>query len=310
MARLRAERASLLVLVLGAFALRMALLQDQSLWPDEGISWYLAVRPEAFPQADHPPLYFLALAGWVRLAGDSVLALRFFSVLPDVLLVAFLWRWGRRLGSSPAAGWGAALLWAASPLAVWYATEVRGYTWLALFGMLASYLLFIGGRPATYFLAGAAALLVHPFAAFLLGGHGWILWARWRCGNLARRWVGAWLSLPLAMIPWAVQAVRQMGNPTYWPGAFDPGEAVLGTLGTWVAGPSWAGDPTARQVGMALLAVAALGAWAWAFRQRWPLGSVPAGWALWGLLGFPLLGAGALAFVWPKYAPRYLMFLF
>lgn len=309
MARLRLERAVLLALVLGAFALRLTLLQDQSLWPDEGISWYLAVHPGSLPQADHPPLYFLALGAWVRLAGDSVLALRFFSVMPDVLLVALLWRWGRRLGS-PAAGWVAALCWATSPLAVWYATEVRGYSWLALLGILASYLLLVGGRPTGYFLAGAAALLVHPFAALLLGGHGWVLWARWRRGGLAHRWLGAWFALPLAMIPWAVQAVRQMGNPTYWPGAFDPAEAVLGTLGTWAAGPSWATHTTARQAGTALLIVAALGAWAWASRQRRPPDGIAAGWALWGLLGFPLLGAGALAFLWPKYAPRYLMFLF
>ncbi len=302
-------RGMLLALVLGAFALRVGLLQGQSLWPDEGISWSLAVDPRALPQADHPPLYFLVLGAWMRLAGDSVLALRFLSVVPDVLLVALLWQWGRRLGT-PGAGALAALVWAVSPLAVWYATEARGYAWLAFLGVLSSYLLLAEGPPGLYFLAGAAALLIHPFSALLLGGHGWLLWVRWREGRLERRWLAAWLALPLALIPSLLQMARQVGQPTYWPGTFQPGEAFLRTLATWAAGPSWAAQPVARQAGGVLLGMAVLGALAWATRREGPPGEVRPAWVLWGLLAFPLLGAGALAFLWPKYAPRYLMFLF
>ncbi|MGC8837454.1 MAG: glycosyltransferase family 39 protein [Anaerolineae bacterium] len=303
------ERGAALALMLAALALRMGLLQSQSLWPDEGISWYLATNPWALPQADHPPLYFLALGAWMRLAGDSVLALRFPSVVADVLLVALLWRWSRRFGR-PGAGTLAALLWAASPLAVWYATEARGYAWLASFGVWASCLLLAQARPGLYFLSGAAALLIHPFAAFLLGGHGWLLWARRRRGALDSRWTRAWLALPLALVPWLLQMARQMGQPTYWPGAFQPGKALLGTLATWAAGPSWAMQSVARQAGGALLVLAALGALAWATWQGKPSEDVHPVWILWSLLVFPLLGAGALAFLWPKYAPRYLMFLF
>lgn len=303
------ERSTVLALVLGAFALRVGLLQGQSLWPDEGISWYLAANPQALLEADHPPLYFLALGAWMRIAGDSVLALRFFSTVPDVLLVALLWRWGKRFGR-PCAGTLAALLWGASPLAVWYATEARGYTWLAFLCILASYLLLARIWPTLYFLAGAAALLIHPFAAFLLGGHGWLLWARHREGALEGRWTRVWLALPLALVPWFLQIARQMGQPTYWPGTFQPKGALLQTLATWAAGPSWAAQPVARQAGGALLALAVLGALAWATRQEEGSEGMHPVWALWALLAFPLLAVGALAFLWPKYAPRYLMFLF
>ncbi|MGQ9566599.1 MAG: glycosyltransferase family 39 protein [Anaerolineae bacterium] len=303
------ERGALLTLLVAAFALRVGLLQDQSLWPDEGISWYLAANPRALPQADHPPLYFLVLGAWMRLAGDSVLALRFPSVVPDVLLAALLWRWGRRWGR-PGAGILAALLWMASPLAVWYATEARGYAWLAFLGVCSSYLVLAATRPGLYFLVGAAALLIHPFAALLLGGHGWLLGGRWREGRLEPRWVAAWLALPLALVPWLLQVLPQAGRPTYWPGAFQPGEALLRTLATWAAGPSWAAQPVAQRAGGGLLGMAMLGALAWATRRvKPPEGARPA-WTLWGLLAFPFLGAGALAFLWPKYAPRYLMFLF
>lgn len=303
------ERSMVLALVLGAFALRVGLLQGQSLWPDEGISWYLATNPQAILEADHPPLYFLALGAWMRIAGDSVLALRFFSTVPDVLLVALLWRWGKRVGR-PCAGILAALLWGASPLAVWYATEVRGYAWLAFLCTLASYLLLAQIRPTLYFLTGAAALLIHPFAAFLLGGHGFLLWARRREEVLDVRWMRAWLALPLALVPWFLQMARQMGQGTYWPGPFQPKEALLQTLATWAAGPSWAAQPVARQTGGALLALAVLGALAWAtWRKGRPEGRPPL-WTLGSLVAFPFLGAGALAFLWPKYAPRYLMFLF
>lgn len=303
------ERSMALALLLGTFVLRVGLLQGQSLWPDEGISWTLGMDPRAFLHTDHPPLYFLALGAWMRLAGDSVLALRFLSVVPDVLLVALLWQWGRRFGR-PGAGTLAALLWGASPLAVWYATEARGHAWLAFLGVLASYLLLTRTRPGLYFVAGAAALLIHPFAALLLGGHGWLLWTRQHERTLDRRWRRAWLALPLALVPSFLQMAQQMGQPTYWPGAFQPGEAALRTLATWAAGPSWAAQPEARQAGVALLALAALGALAWTTWQERPPHDVRPVWALWGLLAFPLLGAGVLAFLWPKYAPRYLIFLF
>lgn len=81
-----------LILLLAA-ALRIVHLTQQSLWTDEGFTYNVIVRDDMFPEiaADtHPPLYYVLLRGWVAVAGDSVLSLRFFSVIPSVLGVALI----------------------------------------------------------------------------------------------------------------------------------------------------------------------------------------------------------------------------
>ena len=120
----------LLVLLL-AFGLRVAGLDRQSLWYDEGVSAYLTTLPIAemtrwTAEDIQPPLYYYLLAGWAGAFGHSEAALRWLSVLFSLLTVALAYRAGRRL-HSPGAGLLAALFCAVSPLYVWYAQEARNY---------------------------------------------------------------------------------------------------------------------------------------------------------------------------------------
>jgi 4-amino-4-deoxy-L-arabinose transferase-like glycosyltransferase len=133
-----------LVLALGfiaSVALRFAAIDNRQIWLDESHSALLAGMPLAelmeFVQGDvHPPLYFLLLNGWRRIAGDSPAALRAFSILAGavagaVFLVVALRAFGR--------GWktllACALFWF-SPVLVHYGVEVRMYAlataWIAL----------------------------------------------------------------------------------------------------------------------------------------------------------------------------------
>lgn len=298
------------LLLLAAFSLRTLPLEAQSLWPDEGISWYLAAHLADLPRGDHPPLYFVGLAAWMGLGGDSVFSLRFFSVAADMLLVALLCRWGRQFGRG-GAGETAAFLWALSPLALWYAGEARGYTWLAFLATLASYLLLTAQRPGLYFLTGAACLLIHPFAGFLLAGHGWLIWSRKGQGGSGKGFRWAWVAFPMALVPWLMVAAQRVAEPTYWPGVFLVVEALKGSLATWAAGPAWTEETAAQQAGLILLILAGSGAAAWATGREVPWASPRRRLlAVWSLGLFPLLLAGGLVFEWPKYAPRYLIFLF
>ena len=84
-----APRVALITTLLVAFALRAHHLTFESLWSDEGISLQRAAEPlramlAAMP-VEHAPGYFVALRGWMALAGDSDFALRFFSLLGSVL---------------------------------------------------------------------------------------------------------------------------------------------------------------------------------------------------------------------------------
>lgn len=140
-----------------AFGLRVWSLGTQSIWYDEGLSWYYASQSldnllSLVAGNKHPPFYFLCLHLWQRLttmaAGrpGSEFLLRFPSLLTGVLLVPLVYAVGCALLSRRAAVL-VALLTAASPFQVWYAQEARGYALLVLLAWAASYhlLRLIGG---------------------------------------------------------------------------------------------------------------------------------------------------------------------
>ncbi|NDJ63187.1 MAG: hypothetical protein GYB67_18855 [Chloroflexi bacterium] len=89
------RRSTLLVLtliLLLAAATRILHIGEQSLWIDEGATYYILSQPdriEALAHRDHhPPLYYALLDGWIALAGDSVVAMRMLSAFFSLLSVA------------------------------------------------------------------------------------------------------------------------------------------------------------------------------------------------------------------------------
>jgi mannosyltransferase len=250
---------ALLALLLLAFALRVHRLPAQSLWYDEGVSWYLTrMSPPALTvwtaNDIQPPLYYYLLWLWVRLAGTSEYALRFPSVFFGVLTLPLLWVTARRLLGMRAA-WLAALLLALSPLHVYYAQEARMYTLLTFLGLLSSYLLLrLLNNPSvnlqspylwSYVLTIVAALYTHYFAFFLLAAH--VLYVLYKRGQ---RFLSAHplrpraststltltststlalalISILLLYLPWLPFLLTRYGVDTsYWPGALNLGEVA------------------------------------------------------------------------------------
>jgi hypothetical protein len=90
----------------------------------------------------HPPLYYLLLRGWVAIAGDSVLALRFFSVIPSMLSVALIVPLARVLTRGrPLMGTSVVPVLAALGLALadsenFLAQEIRMYTLTTMLAIL------------------------------------------------------------------------------------------------------------------------------------------------------------------------------
>src|SRR4030081_2598320 len=121
-----------------AIALRWFRIDAQSLWYDEGISAHQLTRsfPEILRAAaldTHPPLYYWTLKAWGETFGANEFGLRSLSAMWGVVGVVLTFLIGRRLFGT-LAGTLAALLLAASPLAVYYAQEVRMYTQVTAFG--------------------------------------------------------------------------------------------------------------------------------------------------------------------------------
>ena len=124
----------MLALLLLAAALRFHRLDAQSLWYDEGITAAHTARslPKLIPLLQvnvHTPAYFVLLAGWTDVAGNSEFALRLPSALFSILSVALAYALGVRLYGS-LAGVAAAALVALNSFSIGYAQEARMYAML------------------------------------------------------------------------------------------------------------------------------------------------------------------------------------
>jgi hypothetical protein len=132
-----------LILLLAAIV-RILDIDSQSLWIDEGFTWNLSQYsdPMAILRQDvHPPLYFAMFTAWVQVAGTSVLAMRYFSLLPSLLSVAVVFQLAREMQKQRGEKGLIIPLIAAALMAVCEAEtnlsqEARGYTWHVLFACL------------------------------------------------------------------------------------------------------------------------------------------------------------------------------
>ncbi len=168
----------ILLLTLFAFALRLARLDFQPLWGDEGWSVYFAAMP--LPQMltltagdIHPPLYYALLRAWFALTGTGAVQARLLSVLFGTLLVAVMYALGRRFVPGWGGGLTAAGVTAVAPMAVYYSQEVRMYGLVTLLGALSTFFFvdwWRGKRRAVwgYIIFTTLALYTMYYAAFVV----------------------------------------------------------------------------------------------------------------------------------------------
>jgi mannosyltransferase len=312
------NRLFLLLILLLALTLRVFHLDTQSIWYDEGLSIQIAAQDPAQAIAlsattDHPPLHTLLLGGWMRVAGESDFTVRYLSVLCGVLVVALTYALGRRYDER--AGLIAAGLMALAPLAVYYSQETRGYmllTALILIATLAALRLLKGDRRKrtwlAYIAAMALALYTHYFAAFA--------WAAITVGYMvldlrgSRKpprslwyWILAQVIILACFWPWIPNALAQAGsNATYFPGRVTWNTVFGDTWRAFSAG-EW-GDMSI--VGWLWLALIVFGVVAGLIINRADRRKSVIVFSL-ALLIIPLLLMSSLAWLKPKFAPRYLL---
>jgi hypothetical protein len=213
-----------LVCILGIAATRIIDIDGPSLWTDEGFSTYTFTVDlfDAVKHDRHPPFYFYSLHGWEALTGDSVFALRFWSFLPGMLSVAFIYQIGRELarrrpGIDRAGLLGvpllAALLMALSDGETYLAQELRMYAWqvMACAGATLCYLRWLR-QPDRVHLAGwigllALALYTHYFSAYVVLAHGLYALIFLR-GRRRLEAIGALAIVALIFAPWFFAVTR------------------------------------------------------------------------------------------------------
>lgn len=166
-------------------------------WIDEGLSVGIANRPivdiPGILRLDgSPPLYYVLLHFWMRVAGDSEQAARALSLLLVLIAIPVAW-WGARTLFGDRAGWVAAVLTATNPFMTQYAQEARMYALVIALSLVAAVALvrsFAGDDPAVG--RGWLATLALSLAA-LLYSHNWGIFFGGAC-------VAAWIVL-IALAP-------------------------------------------------------------------------------------------------------------
>lgn len=228
-----------------AFALRVAFLDAQSLWNDEGTSVALAsLSLEAIINGAardiHPPLYYLLLHCWMPFVGQTEFAVRFLSVIAGVLIGAVTYRIARALFDDPVAVI-AAFLTAFSPFQVYYSQEARMYIWVTLFAAVSMWAFvklkvqsskLSGQRSAfsvwsVYVVATLAALSTQYVGAFIVLVENLVFVIWWlfaiRNSQFAIRALAHWLIGQLVIgalfLPWFLFAGGQLAT---WPSISEP----------------------------------------------------------------------------------------
>ena len=333
----RGDDLALLGVAAIALALRLPYLTGRSLWYDEASSWQTA----SFPLSElmgsvrlnvHLPLYYILLKGWMAALGDSVAALRGFSIGFGVLTVVGMGLFGRELALASGAfdaedeggadgrrfGTFLAALTAVSPFQVYASIEARMYSLGTALSALSAWLLLRilrrGGRSRLWwaYAASCAALLyTHHYALFTVAAQflflalygAWLLGIGDREGLRAiwPRAAAVGLALALIYLPGLdlLRAQTRRVQQDYWISPLDA-KAVAGTFAEFVA--TGAEDPSREPWGWAVLAVAAGACGVVAMRCRRGDGLVLAS-AL-----TPLLLAAVVSIFQPIWVARYFRF--
>lgn len=315
------------------FALRLVRLGANSLWYDETVSLLLARADLAelirHTAGDiHPPLYYLLLHCWIRLAGWSEFSAAFLSLWFGALLIALVYRVTRGWLGARGIACVAALLVAVSPYNLWYSQEVRMYTVGASLGLLSVYFLRRMLTRAKIFTRDFFAYIIfttlgfytlYYFVFLMVFQWGWVAYRVSRsAGGLPRAkyrlpfaFLLSQLALVLLYLPWLVIAFRQALDPPVPPWReFTPlPRVLLETFSALLWGQSV--DPITFAP-LTLLALIPIGVWLWRATQsatdnrKAALDNAVSPWFLFAYTLIPL-GTLYLFSLWkPLYHARYI----
>ncbi len=215
--------------VLLGLVVRLSFITKSSIWHDEGFSIMLAKRSMieiwvGSARDVHPPLYYELLHVWMKLFGNSVLAIRSLSTLAGVLIIPLAYLIVKKIAGLRAAVLASFVL-ALAPFLIRYSQEARMYGLLGLFLLLALYMVMqISIQPKRlwpyvfYTLAITAGLYTHYFTVLAIVA----FWAyfitllspkKWQIGKsiwLSAKW---WLANILAVVlflPWVPSLLAQL----------------------------------------------------------------------------------------------------
>lgn len=221
-------RIVILLLVILTIGVRFFGITKASIWHDEGFTAMLASRDwlaiwQGSARDVHPPLYYELLHGWSLLFGSSAFAIRSFSAVCGVLVVALGYKITLRISKNFPLALLAFLFLALNPFLVRYSQEARMYGVLGVFLLIALYGLIMmvennkDYRGYLLYIVGiSAGLYTHYFTALVVVSF-WLYVAVVYCrGKKDRinllvnwRWWAANAFALILFLPWLPNMIQQ-----------------------------------------------------------------------------------------------------
>jgi uncharacterized membrane protein len=223
-----------LVLAVALFV-RLLGIASRPIWYDEAFSIlfsekglramiYGTLAPTGMGSADiHPLGYYTLLWLWMKMFGESLVAVRVFSIIPGIISVYLIYRIGLEFLSDTRTAFLGALFAALAPFQIHYSQEIRMYSLMAMWVLLATYAYQRASKTngwiwwVVFSFSAACAQYTHHLAAFFLVALALlpILQRDWKTFY---RLVAAGIGALILYAPWAIQLPAQFAKVqnAYW----------------------------------------------------------------------------------------------
>jgi uncharacterized membrane protein len=224
----------------------------QSVWRDEAFSVLMALRPVSFiitHVSFEPPFYYLLLHFWIKVFGQSEIALRSLSLTAFAAATGIVIVWSEKLFRKHWLSWWLPLFFFFNPMLLYYGMEGRTYGWYILFATLSLWAYtesrwiwwtaatVLGFYTHSYFLIVPFAQCIH----YVLSHRKELFQHRpktifrdpfIRCGIVAA----------VCIAPWSIVLMREtamLGHLWYFPVDLNLVTSVLGNLFVGYEGTPW-----------------------------------------------------------------------
>jgi uncharacterized membrane protein len=207
----------------------------QSVWRDEAFSYFMA-RPNPFQVVINtasdfnPPLYYLLLHFWINIFGKSDEILRLLSLIPHLLTVYVVYLFAIKLFSKRFAIF-VAIFTLFNPMLLYYAFEMRMYSFYALFTLCSVYFFYLKNWK-WYTTASVLGLYTHSFFPLIIAS---FLVYLWKTSEFKKKTIIYTLKPLLFYLPWLPVLVAQFlhsANSWMFPVDIQLITSVLGNLFT------------------------------------------------------------------------------
>jgi uncharacterized membrane protein len=226
----------------------------QSLWRDEAFSVLVAERPISFLVTKlgfEPPVYYILLHMWMKIFGNSEIAVRSLSLLAMVIATIVVIGWAEKLYKRHFLSWYLPVFFFLNPMLLYYAFEVRTYAWMVLFTVLSLYY-YTEKRWNHFALSTILGFYTHSYFIFVPVAQA-LHWLIMHPGMRKHRSIKSWWKEPMVrslvisaavIAPWVWKVVREatrLKQAWYFPVNINLVMSVLGNMFVGYEGTPWYG---------------------------------------------------------------------